>query len=69
MAISTATLTLTQSRRRKNTFLPAKNLKQNIFPPTIFLPNRELLSPSKITLRQGPSSLFTDERTFDLLRR
>jgi bicarbonate transport system permease protein len=70
MAVSTATPT--KPRRRKNTFFTAKNLKQNVFPPLIaiavFLLVWELLSLSKITLLPGPSSLFTDERTFELLR-
>lgn len=70
MAVSTATPT--KPRRRKNTFFTAKNLKQNVFPPliaiAIFLLVWELLSLSKITLLPGPSSLFTDERTFELLR-
>lgn len=55
-----------------NLEISSKSLKQNVLPPAIaifgFLAIWELLSASGITLLPGPSSLFTDARTFELVR-
>jgi bicarbonate transport system permease protein len=55
-----------------NMEISAKSIKQNILPPAIaiftFLALWEALSASGITLLPGPSSLFTDARTFELVR-
>ena len=55
-----------------NLEISPKNLKQNVLPPALaifgFLAVWELLSASGITLLPGPSSLFTDPRTFELVR-
>ncbi|WP_373547341.1 nitrate ABC transporter permease [Chamaesiphon sp.] len=55
-----------------NMEISAKTIKKNVLPPLIaisaFLILWELLSASGITLLPGPSSLFTDARTFELVR-
>ena len=55
-----------------NIEISAKSIKKNVLPPAIaiiaFLTAWELLSRSGITLLPGPSSLFTDARTFELVR-
>jgi bicarbonate transport system permease protein len=55
-----------------NMEISAKTLKKNVLPPAIaifaFLGVWELLSASQITLLPGPSSLFTDARTWELVR-
>jgi bicarbonate transport system permease protein len=52
--------------------ISAKSLKKNVLPPVaaivIFLALWEALSASGITLLPGPSSLFTDSRTWELVR-
>ncbi|MFM2431465.1 MAG: hypothetical protein RLZZ511_2678 [Cyanobacteriota bacterium] len=49
-----------------------KDLQKNVLPPflaiVIFLGLWEALSASGITLLPGPSSLFTDKRTFELVQ-
>ncbi|AFY95917.1 nitrate ABC transporter permease [Chamaesiphon minutus] len=55
-----------------NMEISAKTIKSNVLPPAIaiaaFLGAWELLSASGITLLPGPSSLFTDARTFELVK-
>jgi bicarbonate transport system permease protein len=55
-----------------NLEISPKSLKKNVLPPAIaifsFLAVWELLSASGITLLPGPSSLFTDARTFELVK-
>jgi bicarbonate transport system permease protein len=55
-----------------NIEISAKSIKKNVLPPAIaiavFLGLWEALSASGITLLPGPSSLFTDARTFELVR-
>lgn len=55
-----------------NFSISQKQLTQDILPPIIaiavFLGLWELLSASGVTLLPGPSSLFTDERTWTLVR-
>nr|WP_310422547.1 nitrate ABC transporter permease [Chamaesiphon sp. VAR_48_metabat_135_sub] len=52
--------------------MSAKTLKKNVLPPAIaiftFLALWEALSASGITLLPGPSSLFTDPRTLELVK-
>lgn len=52
--------------------ISAKTIKSNVLPPAIaiftFLALWEALSASGITLLPGPSSLFTDPRTFELVK-
>jgi bicarbonate transport system permease protein len=55
-----------------NFSISQKQIKQDILPPLIaiavFLGVWELLSASGVTLLPGPSSLFTDERTWKLVQ-
>ncbi len=55
-----------------NMEISAKTIKKNVLPPAIaiftFLALWEALSSSGITLLPGPSSLFTDPRTFELVK-
>ncbi len=58
--------------RLGNFFVSWKQLRDDFFPPIIaiavFLGIWEALSASGLTLLPGPSSLFTDARTFELVR-
>ena len=52
--------------------ISGKSIKKYVLPPAIaiftFLALWEALSASGITLLPGPSSLFTDARTFELVK-
>ncbi len=68
----TTTLRKNPGLRIGNIDLSWKNIKRNVLPPfiaiVIFLGLWEALSRSGITLLPGPSSLFTDPRTLELVK-
>jgi bicarbonate transport system permease protein len=68
----TATLKKPTPLRIGNIDISWKNIQSNVLPPliaiAIFLGLWEALSASGITLLPGPSSLFTDSRTLELVK-
>jgi bicarbonate transport system permease protein len=68
----TATLKKSSGLRIGNVDLSWKSIKKNVLPPVIaiaiFLLLWEILSASGLTLLPGPSSMFTNPRTFELVK-
>ncbi len=68
----TATLKKSSGLRIGNVSLSWKSIKKNVLPPVIaiaiFLLLWEILSASGLTLLPGPSSMFTNARTFELVK-
>jgi bicarbonate transport system permease protein len=68
----TATIKKSSGLRIGNIDLSWKSIKKNVLPPVIaiaiFLLLWEILSASGLTLLPGPSSMFTNARTFELVK-